>query len=107
MIQAIQQKSIFQVLTLMKESAHSSHEYLQNVYYETSHQSLNLALAVSETFLERKGITRIHGGGFEGCIQVILPLDEVNKYCENMQKIFPQKSTYLFDVRAKGACLIL
>lgn len=109
MIQAIERREIRNVLNSMKESGLSSNMYLQNIYPVTNvkHQSLNLALAISEDFLKDDGIVRVHGGGFEGCIQAIVKDEKVEAYCQLMQRIFTQESTFLFDVRTKGACRII
>ena len=38
--------------------------------------------------LEGKGAWRVHGGGFAGCVQALMPTDFFPTYRENMEKAF-------------------
>ncbi len=107
--EAIKEKDIDQLLKLMKESARSSYEYLQNINV-ASHpwsQSLGLALALADTLLQGEGACRVHGGGFEGTIQIICPKEKVEALKETMQHVFGEDSVMELKVRPSGTKLIV
>ena len=66
-----------------------------------------LGLMMSENILGDKGAWRVHGGGFAGTMQCYVPLDQVETYCETMNKVFGEGSCYVLDIRNIGALEIL
>ena len=98
-----------EVLRLHRESGHSSFEYLQNVY-TTKHndQGLSLAIAVADSFIYGKGASvRVHGGGFAGTIQVLVPEGEAEALSGAMDAVFGKGACMLLSVRAAGAVRLL
>lgn len=93
-------------LSSVRESGNSSFKYLQNVYSpdDIIHQSLSVALHTAEIALHRRGACRVHGGGFEGTIQAIVPLDELTQFKMYMEKIFGIGACHVMTVRYVGAC---
>jgi len=88
---------------LMNESGRSSFEYLQNVCPgDPNERGLALALAVSERMLKGEGAWRVHGGGFAGTIQALVPLARVAAYSEEIERVFGAGSCYRFAVRPAG-----
>lgn len=89
---------------LIKESGHSSYMYLQNIFSlkHPERQEISLALAVAENTLDGKGAYRVHGGGFAGTIQAIVPNEEVDKFLAAMKAIFGDDSCYVLNIR-KGS----
>jgi len=88
---------------LMNESGRSSFEYLQNVCpSDPNERGLALALAVSERMLKGEGAWRVHGGGFAGTIQALVPLKRVAAYSEEIERVFGAGSCYRFAVRPAG-----
>ena len=75
---------------LVIESGHSSFMYLQNVTSPSDirHQSLALALALSENVLKGHGAWRVHGGGLAGTIQAFVPLALLETYQKVMDDCF-------------------
>lgn len=70
------------ILTLLRESGHSSWRLLQNIYPggAREEQPVALTLAVVEHCLQTAGgtgVARVHGGGFAGTILVLLPTETV------------------------------
>ena len=65
----------------MNESGLSSFMYLQNCYSVTSSKNMGVALAICLTkdFLKGEGACRVHGGGFAGTIQALIPLEKEKK----------------------------
>ncbi|MBR7117556.1 MAG: galactokinase [Clostridia bacterium] len=97
------------VLRLHTASGHSSFEYLQNVY-TTKHidQGLSLAIALTERYLEGKGASvRVHGGGFAGTVQAIVPTEHVEDYRAFMDSVFGEGATMVLEVRGAGAVRII
>ncbi|MBR4461753.1 MAG: galactokinase [Erysipelotrichaceae bacterium] len=107
--EAVKEKDIDRLLSLMKESARSSYEYLQNINVSSRpwSQSLGLALALVDTVLQGEGACRVHGGGFEGTIQIVCPKDKVRKLKETMNSVFGDDSVMELKVRPSGTKLII
>jgi len=89
---------------LINESGNSSFKYLQNVYpaSDISNQALSIGLAISEKILQRKGASRVHGGGFAGTIQAFVPNEMVSEYREALDAVFGEGSCHVLKVRKYG-----
>lgn len=107
--QAIASKDIEALLKLMRESGRSSYEYLQNVsvYSRPKSQAIALALASCETVLKEKGAFRVHGGGFEGTIQVIVPNDKKEELKKLMISLFGDDCLLEVSVRPAGTITVI
>lgn len=90
--------------TFVKKSGESSFKYLQNVFAakKTYEQGISLALALSEMFLEGRGVCRVHGGGFAGTMQAFVPVDMVSEYKKYMEKYFGNDACYVLQIRTDG-----
>lgn len=101
MIKALQNDDKQTYLDLVRESGLSSFRYLQNIYSasHTDMQAITIALSVSEKVLGKNCITRVHGGGFAGTIQTYVPLDEVTKYCKEMERLFGEECSLILSIR--------
>ena len=88
----------------MIESGHSSLMQLQNIYpiSSSTERGNALALAMSEKLLKGKGAWRIHGGGFAGTIQALVPRDNTEVYRENMESLFGEGSVFRLAIRHCG-----
>ena len=88
----------------MIESGRSSYMLLQNIYPVSSldERGNALALAVSEMLLNDRGAWRIHGGGFAGTIQALVPRDYTEIYRETMEGIFGAGSVSKLIIRPYG-----
>lgn len=93
----------------VKESGNSSFKYLQNVFAtkDIKNQSVSLALCLSEEILGKKGVCRVHGGGFAGTIQAFVPNEMVDSYKEKMEKVFGENACYVLFVRPVGGIKIV
>jgi galactokinase len=107
MAEAVDKKDFTTILKLIKESGESSYDQLQNVFTNAAptEQKITLALALTRLFLEKKGrgICRVHGGGFAGVIQTILPHEDLEEYVSYMTKYFGEGNVYPMNIRAVGA----
>lgn len=86
------------------ESGSSSYMYNQNVFSvkKPTDQPVSLALAVSERVLRGKGAWRVHGGGFAGTIQAFVPLELLETYKSEMERIFGEGACYVLSIRPVG-----
>lgn len=99
LVKAINNKDFKKYLELINECGRSSFCYLQNLYAEPDNQGLSLALALSEKMLAGDGASRVHGGGFAGTIQAYVPMDKVQNYVDEMNKVFGDKAATVLTVR--------
>lgn len=99
LINSIDNKDFNKYLELVNECGRSSFCFLQNLYAEPENQGLSLALAISESILSGKGASRVHGGGFAGTIQAYVPIDIVENYVSEMDKVFGDKAATVLTVR--------
>lgn len=105
-VEALQDNNFPLFLKLVAESGNSSYKYLQNiipagVYMQ---QPLAVALALSEVFIQKHGTgaSRVHGGGFAGTIQCILPTDTLDAYKQFMEQQLGVNSVQLINIRNTG-----
>ena len=76
-------------MKLMNESGRSSEELLNNIVTSaTGDTKLAEGLEYSRELLEGRGAWRVHGGGFAGCVQALMPSDYFPVYKEEMEKKF-------------------
>ena len=106
---AIKNNDIDSLLKLMVESGRSSFEYLQNVYpaSRVNSQSLSIGLAVADTYLGSRGAYRVHGGGFEGTIQAVVPKDMTEGFRKAMKDVFGEDCLLEVKVRPFGTKMIV
>ena len=92
-------------LDAVKRSGDSSYKYLQNIYAgsDVHHQNLALAISLSEMWLRGRGACRVHGGGFAGTIQAMVPAEDAQDYCIYMDSFFGEKSCRILNIRKCGA----
>ncbi len=101
---ALQDGDLEAFKSMIIASGRSSLQRLQNVFASVAplEQGLTLALALSERLLAGKGAWRVHGGGFAGTIQAFVPLDLLDEYRTEIEKVFGQGSCYVLSIRQAG-----
>ncbi len=76
-------------MRLMNESGRSSETLLNNIVTSaTGDTKLQQGLELSRKLLEGKGAWRVHGGGFAGCVQALMPTAIFDDYKAEMEKTF-------------------
>lgn len=86
-------------IRLMNESGRSSEEKLNNIITSaTDDTKLYEGLELSRKLLEDKGAWRVHGGGFAGCVQALMPESEFEHYRNEMEKVFGQGSCHRVSI---------
>lgn len=100
-ISALKKNDIKKYISLMNESGLSSFMYLQNCYSVTSSKDMGVALAIMLTkdFLNGEGACRIHGGGFAGTMQALVPINKVKSYVKLMESAFGKNSVIKLKIR--------
>jgi len=86
---ALIEKNGEEYMRLMNESGRSSEKYLNNIVTSaTGDTKLQEGLELSETLLRGKGAWRVHGGGFAGCVQALMPTEYFEEYKSEMERRF-------------------
>ena len=93
-------------LELMNESGRSSETYLRNIIAPSCGDELARGLALSARLLEGKGAWRVHGGGFAGCVQALMPEAEFAAYRAGMDAVFGEGSCQRIRIRARGVGIL-
>ena len=82
-------------MRLMNESGRSSENLLNNIVTSsTGDTRLQEGLERSAALLEGKGAWRVHGGGFAGCVQALMPSDYFPIFRSEMEQTFGPKSCF-------------
>ena len=108
-VKALKQGDVVSFLACVKASGDSSYKYLQNIYAnnDVKTQNISLALALSEMFLKKDGVCRVHGGGFAGTIQAFVKKEVVEEYQKYMDRIFGEDSCRVLQIRKYGGMKVL
>ena len=108
--QALQSSDLDGFLALMRESGRSSFCYLQNVYTTKApnEQGVSLALCLSDILLkDKRAAWRVHGGGFAGTIQALLPTSDADTFKTKMDTALGDDMTMILAIRALGAVKVI
>jgi galactokinase len=113
MLAALEKRDMTGYLELVNRSGDSSLKLLQNIYSpkNPAEQGISIALALTRNFIETettdngicRGACRVHGGGFEGTVQVYIPLDCLDAYKVKMEAVFGANSVTVLRIRSTGA----
>ena len=91
-------------LSLVKQSGYSSYMYLQNVipagYKE--HQDVAVSLALCEHYLNGRGAYRVHGGGFAGTVQAVVPFDLLETFRTGIDAVLGEGACHVLSIRPQG-----
>ncbi|MBQ3565736.1 MAG: galactokinase [Oscillospiraceae bacterium] len=106
--EALKKDNIDYFLGLVRQSGDSSSQLLQNLYSVTqpTQQEIPLAITMSKKILGNKGAVRVHGGGFAGTIQAFVPVDMVEVYKNEIDRIFGKGSCLKLRIRPMGGAEI-
>ncbi|MCR4676914.1 MAG: galactokinase [Sphaerochaetaceae bacterium] len=109
MFEALGRRDKNQYLKLTRECGLSSSRYLQNIYPddEPYSQGVNYAISIAELLVGEEGAVRVHGGGFGGTIQVLLPLEKVDFFVEEMEKKLEKGCCTVIKVRKEPVRRVL
>ena len=104
-VSALKTGKIEKYLELVNKSGNSSWKQLQNCISTQNprEQGITLALTLTDIFLQGRGASRVHGGGFAGTIQAYIPTEMFDDYTILMEKIFKKSSVIPLAIRKYGA----
>ncbi len=104
LVHSLKNENFEDFLSSINESGNSSYKYLQNIYAvsDHTHQAVGVALNIAEHALCRKGACRVHGGGFAGTIQAFVPLDLLQQFKIDIEKVFGADSCHILSIRPFG-----
>ncbi len=91
-----------QFMKLMNQSGRSSETLLQNIVDPDCGTFLAEGLELSAQLLEGKGAWRVHGGGFAGCVQALMPEEEFLAYQDGMDALFGPGSCQRVRIYPRG-----
>ncbi len=102
--EALEQGDTDKFFALVRSSADSSANLLQNLYSckKPSEQGIPLAIMMSKRILGDGAAVRVHGGGFAGTIQAFVPIDKSEEYSRSMNELFGEGSCYILRIRPVG-----
>ena len=92
----------------LHRSGRSSQLLLQNITPAgaTDRQALAYTLACAERLLDGEGTCRVQGGGFAGTIQAFVPLDRLEAFCVEMNRLLDAEACHVLSVRQEGGVLL-
>ncbi len=102
--QALQNGDFSSFLAEVRASGHSSFMYLQNIctYRDTKQQELAVVIALCEHLLQERGAVRVHGGGFAGTVQAFVPLDMLEDFRAETERILGTGCCHVLRIRSLG-----
>ena len=93
-------------MELMNESGRSSETLLRNIMIPSCGRGLARGLSLSASVLEGRGAWRVHGGGFAGCVQALMPEELFPVYRETMNGVFGPGSCTRIRIRQRGVGIL-
>ena len=107
-VDALRSNDFARFLALVSESGRSSWMHLQNVVPTgaAAHQELAFTLALAERLLGGRGAFRVHGGGFAGTIQAFVPLDLLEAFRAETDRVLGGGSCQALSIRRAGGVLL-
>jgi len=106
--QALRAQDFDRFLTLVRQSGYSSALYLQNITPagQTVHQEMMLTLALCERILRGRGAVRVHGGGFGGAAQALVPLDMIDAFKKQTEAVLGEGACHVLTIRNFGGVIL-
>ncbi len=105
---ALKRRDMDAFLRQIHNSGRSSQLLLQNIVPAgaTKQQAVSYALACAERVLDGEGACRVHGGGFAGTIQAFVPMDRVDAFCAEMNRLLAADCCHRLSIRPVGGVLL-
>lgn len=105
MISAVNKGDILSYISGMNASGDSSWRLLQNCYScgNPSEQGIPLAVELAKLAVGNKAAFRVHGGGFAGTIQSLVPQEKFEPFLTRMEQVFGKGSVIPLRIRSRGS----
>lgn len=94
MLEAMEKNNADECIRLMNDSGRSSELNLKNIRCPSGDDRLLRGLDISARKLEGRGAWRVHGGGFAGCVQALMPESLFEDYKREMDRLFGEGSCF-------------
>lgn len=75
-------------MRLMNASGQSSEKLLKNIRAPGGDDALERGIDLSAKLLDGRGAWRVHGGGFAGCVQALMPQEYFDEYKAKTEEVF-------------------
>ena len=107
-VQALKRGDFSAFLQLVRQSGRSSWMYLQNINPAgaVKDQSVAVTLALCDTLLGDRGAFRVHGGGFAGTVQALVPVDMLEDFRAKVDGILGAGKCHVLSIRPEGGIRI-
>ena len=67
-----------------------------------------MAIAAAKKVLNGKGAVRVHGGGFAGTVQAFVPLELLDSFKAEMERILGEGRCHVLSIRPEeGRCAVI
>ncbi len=102
--EALRRNDFCAFLSLVRSSGQSSYMYLQNIYSSSDpkSQAVALTLALCGELLGDTGAYRVHGGGFAGTVQAFVPLEMIDSFKADTEKVLGKDMCHILSIRPAG-----
>ena len=93
---------------MMQASGNSSRWQLQNIVPDShpEQRGLEIALERCKTALQGQGAYRVHGGGFAGYVQCLVPEERWDVFCREMEGHYGHNAVTELYIRPVGAYIL-
>ena len=108
-VAALRQGDFEEYKKLVLASGRSSFQWLQNAYSCASpkEQGIVVALAATALLLGNEGAYRVHGGGFAGTIQALVPFARLDAYQTDIEAVMGKGACHPLRIRPVGGVEVL
>ena len=102
--EALERNDFETFLAQLNASGDSSYTMLQNVIAEgrDNGQAVAFTICYAKKLLNGRGAVRVHGGGFAGTVLAIVPNDQLNEFCAEMDRVLSPGACRPLSVRRRG-----
>ncbi len=95
-------------LALVRASGESSEKKLQNVKIDRPDgDRLLRVIEKARTLATDEGVARVHGGGFAGTVQALVPLSKLDGFVEGIEEFTGKGSCHVIRLRDHGSIRLL
>ena len=103
-VDALNARDFPKFLSLLRASGRSSWMYLQNVAPAGAvrEQAMAVTLALCDRLLGETGAFRVHGGGFAGTAQALVPLDRLEPFRDGVEAVLGRGACHVLHIRPQG-----
>ncbi len=105
-VEALEKGDLHRFFDEVNASGNSSWKLLQNVHTNSPKEAMAFGIELTRRFLNGRGATRVHGGGFAGTIQAYVPLAVLERYRELMEAAYGHGSCTVVNIRPEGAVMM-